>query len=245
MSALPSPDPVSPYILLGMTATTGIVDAVSLLALGHVFTANMTGNVVFLGFALAGAQGFSIPRSSTALIAFLLGAAAGGRMATRMTSRPLHYWTCGAFCIDGFLLIGAGLASLALRSSPAVEDYIPLLGVIGLTALAMGFRNATTRKLGVPDLTTTVLTLTITGLAADSSLAGGTNPRWRRRVASVLLMFGGAAVGGVILKRSVAAALCLCGIASVACALAAFERFPHPRGGDSRSVPPAPESSRT
>src|SRR5580700_1420042 len=73
----------------------------------------------------------------------------------------------------------------------------------------MGFWNATTRKLGVPDLTTTVLTLTITGLAADSSLAGGTNPQWRRRDASVLRMFAGAAVGGVILKRSVAAALCL------------------------------------
>ena len=243
MNALPSPDPVSPRILLGMTATTGIVDAVSLLALGHVFTANMTGNVVFLGFALAGAQGFSIPRSSTALIAFLIGAAAGGRLATRMTSRPLHYWTSGAFCIDGFLLMGAGLVSLASRS-PADEDSIPLLGVIGLTALAMGFRNAMTRKLGVPDLTTTVLTLTITGLAADSFLAGGTNPRWRRRVASVLLMFAGAAVGGVILKRSVATALCLCGIASVACALAAFERFPHPRGGDSRRVPPASESSK-
>jgi uncharacterized membrane protein YoaK (UPF0700 family) len=92
-----------------MTATTGIVDAVSLLALGHVFTANMTGNVVFLGFALAGAQGFSIPRSSMALVAFLLGAAAGGRLATRMTSRPLRYWTSRAFCVDGFLLMGAGL----------------------------------------------------------------------------------------------------------------------------------------
>jgi uncharacterized membrane protein YoaK (UPF0700 family) len=167
MSALPSPAPVSPYILLAMTATTGNVDAVNLLAWGHVFTANMTGNVVFLGFALAGSQGFSIPRSSVALIAFLLGGVAGWRLAT-----------------------GAGLVSLALRT-PADEGYIPLLGVIGLLVLAMGFRSATTRKLGVPDLTTTVLTLTITGLAADSSLAGGTNPRWHRRVASVLLMFAG------------------------------------------------------
>jgi uncharacterized membrane protein YoaK (UPF0700 family) len=194
-----------------MTATTGIVDAVSRLALGHVFTANMTGNVLFPGFALAGAQGFSIPRSSMALIAFLLGAAAGGRLATRMTPRPLHYWTSGAFCIDGFLSIGAGLVSLAFGA----------------------------RKVGVPDLTTTVLTLTITGLAADSSRAGGTNPRWRRRVVSVLLMFAGAAVGGVILKRSAAAALCLGGIASGACALAEFSH-----GGDSRSVPPAPVSSK-
>ncbi len=107
MSAPRSPDPVSPYILLGMTATTGIVDAVSLLALGHVFTANMTGNIVFLGFAIAGAPGFSIPRSSMALMAFLLGAAAGGRLATHMSSRPAPYWTGRAFCIDGLLLIGA------------------------------------------------------------------------------------------------------------------------------------------
>lgn len=137
MNAIPPPDPISPYILLGMTATTGIVDAVSLLALRHVFTANMTGSVVFLGFALAGVQDFSIPRSSMALVAFLLGAAAGGRLAIRMTSRPLRYWTSRAFCVDGFLLMGAGLVSLALRS-PADQDSIPLLGVIGLTALAWG-----------------------------------------------------------------------------------------------------------
>ena len=170
-----SPDPVSPYILLGMTATTGI-DAVRLLALGRVFTANMTCNVVFFGFALAGAPGFPIPRSSMALVAFLLGAAAGGGLATHMSSRPAPHWTSRAFCVDGLLLISAALGSLVLRS-PGDDNSIPLFGVIGLTALAMEFRNATTRKLGVPDLTTTVLTLTIAGLAADSFLAGGSNPR--------------------------------------------------------------------
>jgi uncharacterized membrane protein YoaK (UPF0700 family) len=59
-------------VLLAMTAATGIVDTVSLLASGHVFTAHMTGNVLFLVFALAGAKGFSIPRLSAALIAFCL-----------------------------------------------------------------------------------------------------------------------------------------------------------------------------
>lgn len=49
----------------------------------------------------------------------------------------------------------------------------------------MGFRNATIRQLKVPDLTTTVLTLTITGIAANSSLAGGANPNWARRIGSV------------------------------------------------------------
>ena len=63
-----------------LTVVTGLVDAVSYLALGHVFVANMTGNVVFLGFAVAGAPGLSAP---AALAAFLIGASAGGRIAIR------------------------------------------------------------------------------------------------------------------------------------------------------------------
>jgi uncharacterized membrane protein YoaK (UPF0700 family) len=221
-----SPDPISPYILLGVTAQTGIVDAVSFFALGHIFTANMTGNVVFLGFALGGAAEFSTSRSSLALIAFLLGAAIGGHLATRMNSRPLTHWPSSAFVTEGLLLIAAALASLKLgKSSP--ENSIPLLAVIGLTALAMGTRNATVRKLGVPDLTTTVLTLTITGLAADSSVAGGTNPRWHRRIASVLAMFAGAAIGAVMLNRSVVVLpLSVCGIVSIAAAIAIRKRLP-------------------
>jgi uncharacterized membrane protein YoaK (UPF0700 family) len=81
-------------------------------------------------------------------------------------------------------------------------------------------------------------------LAADSFLAGGTNPRWRRRTASVLLMFSGAAAGSLMVKRSVVEALCVCGIASVACAFAVLGWFPHLRGRDSRSVPTASESSK-
>jgi uncharacterized membrane protein YoaK (UPF0700 family) len=73
----------------------------------------------------------------------------------------------------------------------------------------MGMRNAAVRKLGVADLTTTVLTLTITGLAADSSLAGGSNSRWQRRLGSIVAMFAGAAVGALLIKRSVFAALAL------------------------------------
>ena len=242
MKRAPSPDLVSPYILLGMTATTGIVDAVSVLALGHVFTANMTGNVVFLGFALAGAPDFSVLRSSMALLFFLLGAVAGGRLATSMSARPLHTWISCAFGIDGILLIAAALTSLATVNK---GGDIPLLGVIGLTALAMGVRNASARKLGVPDLTTTVLTMTITGLAADSSLGGGTNPRWQRRIVSVLTMFAGAAVGVLILKRSAFDALCACGIASMVCAWAVLG-FPLFRERESRSISTtAAESGKT
>ena len=64
----------------------------------------------------------------------------------------------------------------------------------------MGLRNATVRRLAVPDLTTTVLTLTLTGIAADSTPAGGRNPRLGRRLASVLAIFAGSAVGAVLVS---------------------------------------------
>ena len=61
-----------PPLLLGLTLVTGLVDAFSYLVLGHVFVANMTGNVVFLGFALVGAPGFSIGASAVALVGYSL-----------------------------------------------------------------------------------------------------------------------------------------------------------------------------
>jgi len=84
-----------PAVLLALTASTGLIDAVSYLALGHVFTANMTGNVVFLGFAVAGAPGLSIPRSAAAVGAFLTGAwrtaGAGDGSAPSLGKRSVRY----------------------------------------------------------------------------------------------------------------------------------------------------------
>src|ERR1700685_3934328 len=74
-------------VLLALTLLSGLIDAVCYLGLGRVFTANMTGNVVVLGFAAAGAPGFSIPASLTSLGAFLAGAVCAGRAATRISAR--------------------------------------------------------------------------------------------------------------------------------------------------------------
>jgi len=90
-----------------------------------------------------------------------------------------------------------------------LEDSFQTFALIVLMALAMGTRNAAVRKLAIPDLTTTVLTLTITGLAADSSIANGNNPRLARRLGSVSAMFLGAALGAVIIHYSISAALWL------------------------------------
>src|ERR1700722_14895797 len=79
-----------PPVLISMTLVTGLVDAFSYLALGHVFVANMTGNVVFLGFALVGAPGFSIAASGTALVSFWFGALVGGAVSSRLAQHRGH-----------------------------------------------------------------------------------------------------------------------------------------------------------
>jgi len=201
----PTTEKVIPYALLGMTVVTGLVDAVSFLSLGHVFTANMTGNVVFLAFAIAGVPGLSIARSSCALGAFLVGALVGGRTIANRDSDSQLRWTLFAFALELALLSIATVVAIGYRG-PEVSTA-QLYFLIVLTGLAMGIRNATIRKLAVPDLTTTVLTLTVTGLAADSSLAGGGNPRWQRRAGSVLAMFIGAGLGAVLLRNSLSLTL--------------------------------------
>ncbi len=209
--------------LLVLSGSTGIVDAVSYVGLGHIFAANMTGNVVFLGFALSGVPGVSITRSTVALVGFLAGAVLGGRFARSMSRGPRHRWAAAGFATEGALLLGA--ASVAMRSSDAEPlRAAALYAVIALLSLAMGTRNAAVRSLGVPDLTTTVLTLTITGLAADSTLAGGTNPRWPRRVASIVMMIAGAAVGVVLLRWSLALPLAVCAVVAGAGAVAVHVR---------------------
>src|SRR5258708_14799716 len=208
---------ILPLLLYLFTAVTGLVDAVSYIGLGHIFTANMTGNIVLLGFAFAGVPGLSVSRSLTALAAFLVGAVIGGRLATKLAPFSRHRWRMPAFGCEAILLLGSTLASIVSVPSDSTRLY----AVIVLTGLAMGLRNGTVRKIAQPDLTTTVLTLTITGLAADSSFAGGSNPRWQRRVMSILMIFAGAFAGALLLRHSLALPLAVATVSSV-CGVVAF-----------------------
>jgi len=76
------------------------------------------------------------------------------------------------------------------------------LTTIAILATALGVQNSTVRHLGAPDLTTTVLTLTLTGLTADSAPAGGPGAKPHRRLGSVAAMLAGAAAGAWILQWS-------------------------------------------
>jgi uncharacterized membrane protein YoaK (UPF0700 family) len=183
-----------PLLLVLLTVVTGIVDAVSYLSLGHVFVANMTGNVVFLGFALAGAPGLSALASLAALGAFLIGALAGGAIANSFDEHRARHLR-GATAI-GVPLVLAALVFAAIIGQPVSDGA--RYGVIAPLAAAMGIQNATARRLAVPDLTTTVLTLTLTGLAADARLIGGAGGHPDRRLVAVAAMFAGALLGALL-----------------------------------------------
>jgi len=182
--------------LLALTFSTGTVDAVSYLGLGHVFTANMTGNVVLLGFGIARAGGLPVVSPIVSMAAFFLGAGAGGVLARHLAERHRIHLAY-ALGIEAALLAGATIVVAAAHPHPAT---FAADATIALMAAGMGIRNATVRRLAVPDLTTTVLTLTITGLAADSTLAGGTGRGTLRRTSAVLAMLAGALSGALMLR---------------------------------------------
>jgi uncharacterized membrane protein YoaK (UPF0700 family) len=185
--------------LLTLTFTTGLVDGVSYLGLGHVFTANMTGNVVLLGFGIAGGYGLPVLAPIVSVLAFLLGSGAGGALARRHgANHRLHLGIALGIEI-GLLAVTTIVAAVRTPQIGATIGYV----VIALLALAMGVRNATIRKLAVPDLTTTVLTMTLTGLAADSRPAGGDGSGSLRRALAVASMLVGALVGALELKASI------------------------------------------
>jgi len=212
MSALhPGPGdrhgPLMP-MMIALTLLTGVVDAASYLRFGHVFVANMTGNVVFLGFALAGAQGLSVVTSIVALVSFLVGALAGGRLGARHAEHRGHVLRAGSAAQVALFLL-ALIVALAVGEPLSSRTRYALLVPM---AVAMGVQNATAQRLGVPELTTTVLTRTLTGLASESRLAGGPGSKAGRRVVAIAAMLLGALIGALlVLHVTIAAAL---GVAS-------------------------------
>ena len=184
-------------LLVALTVVTGLVDSFSYLVLGHVFVANMTGNVVFFAFALAGVGGFSAPASIAAIGCFAAGALVTGRLGRSLAGRRelLLGVTAGIEAV--IVAETVTMAALTARPIPTGLRYALIVSL----SLAMGAQNATARKLAVPDLTTTVLTLTITGIAADSPLAGATGAHAARRLISVAAMFVGALAGALLVLR--------------------------------------------
>lgn len=177
-----------------MTFVTGLVDAFAYLVLEHVSVANMTGNVVFLGFALAGAQGFSLVASLAAIVAFMIGAAIGGKLSSLFARHRGRLLSVTTMIQSVFMALPLFLA-IAINGSVSTGLRYALICCLGA---AMGLQNAIARKLAVADLTTTVLTMTPTGIASDHKALGGSGWKIGRRAASVVCMFAGGLVGAVL-----------------------------------------------
>jgi uncharacterized membrane protein YoaK (UPF0700 family) len=210
-----------PILLLLLTVNTGIVDAVSILSLGRVFVANMTGNVVFVGFAAAGAPGFSLRASLWALAGFVAGAYVGGWLVRRIAVHRGRLFSA-AMLIETVTLAVALVISV---TGGHVLSTAEIDAVAASAAIGLGLQNAVVRRLAVPDLTTTVLTMTLTGIAADVS-SGNHTPAAVRRVAALLAMLVGAVVGALVVLHQgrtagLAVALALVALTAAAAVISA------------------------
>jgi len=182
---------ILPLVLLTLTA--GMVDAVAFLALESVFAANMTGNLAVLGFGIAGAPSFEIGGPLVALAAFLLGAAALGRYDQGKESRRRRMRR----------LLRAEIGALLIAMAVAIsfttgEDNVRRILITILLAGAMGARNETVRRINVPELRTTVLTLAIAGYAAHEGEGHRGNLGDRLRLAGIVAMAAGAGVSAFL-----------------------------------------------
>lgn len=230
---------LSPALVI-LTFVAGLVDALSYLALGHVFVANVTGNIVFLGFSVAQAQGFVWWTSALALASFMVGALIGGRIIHYFGSnraRHLLVSTCiqtafvAAALVGIYLLnyftpeptmggVGTSAATTVNQSLQATAQVVPqsaiqpslnfptanhidlhIILLIVLLAPAMGIQNSTARKLSVPDLPTTVLTMTLTGIVADTSAHGHEQSKLGRRAVVMIALALGALTGALLQTR--------------------------------------------
>lgn len=106
----------------------------------------MTGNVVFLGFAAAGAPGFRVVPYLAAIGAFMAGAVLSGRVGRAHAGRSLRRWLITSSLIEAIVLWIAAVLAIGF-DIPSQTPATGLYGAIALTAVAMGFRNATVRQL--------------------------------------------------------------------------------------------------
>ena len=210
-------------LMLALTFTTGIVDAVGYLGLDRVFTGNMTGNVVILGMALVGGTGLPVLGPLIALGAFMVGAAVGGRV----LRSDAHAWTAR----HTWLFAGVGFVVLCAAVPAVLADSVGRSLQYGITAalgLAMGCQAATARHIAVKDVTTVVVTSTITGLASDSVLGRGEGQQWQRRAAAIALIALGALTGAALLKLHIGWGLLLAGLVIVVVAALGHAARPTP-----------------
>jgi uncharacterized membrane protein YoaK (UPF0700 family) len=233
-------DPM-PAAMIALMAITGTVDAVSFLGLNQIFTANMTGNITLLGFSVAGAGDLSANGHLLSLAGFVTGAFVASRFIGRLHRLNRRRWLLTVTTLNATLLLGAAAIAWRMPLNGPFREQWP---VITLLALAMGVRIGWFHLLHVPDLTGSVVTVTLTGLVTDSPLRGAHGVRPLRRAAAVFSMFVGAVVGAtVLLNHGLGWAILVSAVAAPIVALlhGLHPGSQHPMGEPAPSAAPAAE----
>src|SRR6201995_2728276 len=207
--------------LLLLTFATGLADSISILVLGHVFVANMTGNVIFLGFWLAPRTSIDLTAVAVALPTFVCTTIVSGRLSRHFADRT-RTWITTVLATEIVLLLG--LSVLAGAGVLHYHDNSKLV-MIGLLAVTFGLQHSSARQFGIQELSTTVLTSTIVSFGLDSRLAGGTGERQKLRFSVVFTMCAGAFLGAT-LSRFVIAPVFALTAAVVAASLLIFRFGP-------------------
>lgn len=186
--------------LLLLTFATGLADSISILALGHVFVANMTGNVIFLGFWLAPRTTIDLTAVAVALPTFICTTIVSGRLSRHFGLRT-RAWITTVLTTEIVLLLALSvLAGTGVLRYQANSKLI----MIGLLAVTFGLQHSSARQFGIQELSTTVLTSTIVSFGLDSRLAGGTGERQRLRIGVVATMCAGAFFGATMSRYVIA-----------------------------------------
>lgn len=206
-----------PALLMALTVVAGVLDATSILRLGGVFVATITGNLVFIGLALAGAKTFAVSTPALAVGGFVVGV-------------PIGAWACRA---------GRSHRGLALRNVMAIKLWLagavvvvaittasPFAGtardvIVVLLAMSMGCQLAAIRYLKVPDMMTVVMTMTLAGALSERA-SGWRDPKLLRRGLALVAFAIGAVSGGLlVLNAGVGVALVVGWVVLAAVAIAA------------------------
>lgn len=230
--AIPGGTATRDIMLLVLTCGAGLVDAISYLELGHVFTAMMTGNTVLLALAIGQGELMAALRSTLALVTFSVGAAGGAMVLRRGRARGEWPPIVTATLAIEAVVLGVFAAMWHLKG-PAARPEALTLGLIALSGLAMGIQAAAVRHLGVPGVASTYITGTLTSLMAE--LVTDSASRHLRLLASVFLVYGAGALIGTVLHGRSSALLawlpCVCVVAVVATGLAHHREPSEARSG--------------
>jgi uncharacterized membrane protein YoaK (UPF0700 family) len=184
--------------LLVLTVATGAIDAVSYLALDRVFTGNMTGNVLFIGFGLVGVPDIPVLNNLVALLAFMLGAVIGARVTRHAAGRARLPRSSLALLLVGTALVLVLSVVWILVGAISTPFMVVITAVL---ALLLGVQAAAVKHIGIRDLSTVVVTMTMVNLSTDSRIAGGKGAAWSRRLAAIVTMGLGALGSAAIILR--------------------------------------------